>query len=114
MGLVARFLEENGFSTIVLTMTPEFNREIGFPRIVAIEYPYGRIVGQVNDTNGQREIIRAALSVIENAQEPGKVVHLPYTWPEDPKETNWHPPEISPLIKFYLKEIKEAGAAARK
>ena len=45
MGLVARFLEENGFSTVVLTTTPEFNREIGFPRVAAIEYPYGRVVG---------------------------------------------------------------------
>jgi hypothetical protein len=36
------------------------------------------------------------------------VNHLPFKWPEDPKETHWHPPEMSPLIKTYLHEIKAA------
>ena len=114
MGLVARFLEENGFSTILLTMTPEFNREIGIPRIAAIEYPYGRVVGEVNDAEGQRQVLMKALSVLDTAESPGEVVHLPYTWHEDPKETKWHPPEASPIIKMYLEAIKKAGSKARK
>lgn len=114
MGLVARFLEENGLSTVVLTMVPEFNREIGIPRIAAIEYPFGRVVGEVNDDAGQRDVLRAALSILETAETPGEVVHLPFTWHEAPAETKWHPPEISPVIKLYLAEIKKAGAEARK
>ena len=114
MGLVARFLEENGISTILLTMTPDFNREIGIPRIAAIEYPYGRVVGEVNDTGGQRQVLLEALSVLGTAKNPGEVVHLPYTWHEDPKDTKWHPPEASPIIKMYLATIKKAGAEARK
>ena len=54
---VARFLEEKGFSTVVLTMTPEFTRQIGIPRVVAIEYPYGRPIGQVHDVPGQRDVL---------------------------------------------------------
>jgi hypothetical protein len=114
VGLVARYLEENGFSTILLTMTPEFNREIGIPRIAAIEYPYGRVVGEVNDAKGQRHVLLEALSVLGAAKNPGEVVHLPYTWHEDPKDTKWHPPEASPIIKMYLKAIKKAGSEARK
>lgn len=38
-------------------MTPEFNREIGIPRVAAIEYPYGRTVGQVDDVDGQRQVL---------------------------------------------------------
>jgi len=114
VGLVARYLEENGFSTILLTMTPEFNREIGIPRIAAIEYPYGRVVGEVNDAEGQRHVLLDALSVLGAAKNPGEVAHLPYTWPEDPKDTKWHPPEASPIIKMYLKAIKKAGSEARK
>ena len=110
MGLVARFLEENGFSTVVLTTTPEFNREIGFPRVAAIEYPYGRVVGAVNDRDGQQQVLKAALNVLESAEKPGQVVHLPFTWPEEAKLTQWHPPEISPIIKLYLDEIKKVAA----
>ena len=95
-------------------MVPEFNREIGMPRVAAIEYPFGRIIGEVNDVAGQQDVLKAALSVLETAQTPGEVVHLPFTWHEEPKHTKWHPPEISPIIKLYLDEIKKAGADARK
>ena len=37
---------------------------------------------------------------------------LPFRWPEDPNKTVWQPPEMSPLIKFYLEEIKQARQRA--
>ena len=94
-------------------MTPEFHREIGIPRVAAIEYPYGRTIGQVDDTEGQRKVLQEALLVLENAQDAGQVFHLPFTWPEDPKDTKWHPPEIAPIVKLFLDQIKRAGAEAR-
>ena len=65
-------------------------------------------MGQVGDQKGQREVLLAVLSALEKAKAPGEVQHLPFTWPEDPKKTDWQPPEMSPLIKFYLEEIKQA------
>lgn len=82
--------------------------------MAAIEYPYGRPVGQVHDSEGQKEVLMAALSVLEEAKEPGQIFHLPFTWPEEPKKTDWQPSEISPIIKLNLDEIKKLGAAARK
>jgi hypothetical protein len=114
VGQVAHYLEENGFSTVILTNTPEFHKQVGIPRVAAIEYPYGRPVGQVRDQDGQREVLRATLSVLEKAKEPGQVFHLPFSWPEEPKKVDWHPPEISPIVKVTLDEIKRLGAQARK
>ena len=99
-------LEEAGFATVVLTPTHEFNRAVGIPRSAAIAYPYGRPVGQVGDKQGQREVLLETLAFLEKAEKPGEVRHLPFTWPEDPKETDWHPPEISPIIKANLAQIK--------
>jgi hypothetical protein len=95
-------------------MTPEFHREVGIPRVAAIEYPYGRTVGEVNDAAGQRKVLLAALSFLERARTPGEVCHLPFTWPEEPRDTKWQPPEISPIIKLYLDEIKAFGSRKRK
>ena len=95
-------------------MTPEFHREIGIPRVAAIEYPYGRPVGQVNDIEGQRTVLLETLSFMEKADNPGKVFHLPFTWLEEPKHTKWQPPEISPIVKLFLDEIKKVGAATKK
>ena len=108
MGLAARFLEGAGFSTVVLTPNHHFHRAVGIPRSAAIEYPYGRPLGQVGDRAGQRAVLLDALSTLEKAEKPGEIRHLPFAWPEEPKETDWHPPERSPLIKVYIKEIKEA------
>ena len=113
MGLVARVIEESGIATVVLTPTPEFHREIGFPRTVAIQYPFGRPIGEVDDIQGQREVLLKTLEAVQEMEKPGEVIHLPFRWPEEPKQTRWHPPEISPLIKLYLEEIKKAGANAR-
>lgn len=109
MGQAARVLEEAGFSTVVLTPTPEFNREVGIPRTVALEFPYGRPIGEAGDADGQRRVLLETLAVLEEARAPGQVTHLPYEWPQDPKETQWHPPEMSPIVKAYLADIKQAS-----
>lgn len=93
---------------MVLTPTQEFHKAVGIPRQAAVEYPYGRPVGQCNDREGQREVLLASLEVLTQAQKPGETRHLPFAWPEEPKETDWHPPEMSPLIKTFLSDIKQA------
>ena len=65
-------------------------------------------MGQVGDREDQRKVILIVLSVFEKAKKPGEIWHLPFTWPEEPKKTDWQPPEMSPLIKFYLEDIKKA------
>ena len=100
-------IEENGISAVVLTPMPEFHNAAGIPRSVAIEYPFGRPVGQVNDVKGQRDVLLKTLAMLENAEKPGGILHLPMTWPEDSKDVKWHPPEISPIVKQNLEIIKK-------
>lgn len=108
VGHVSRSLEDRGFSTLCLSMIPEFNRKIGIPRTAAIEYPFGRPVGQVHDREGQRQVLLEALSCLEKATGPGEVFHLPFSWPEEPGKTKWHPPERSPILKLFKEEPRKA------
>jgi len=62
----------------------------------------------VADREGQRKVLLGTFEVLEKAQKPGEVWHLPFTWPEEPKKTDWQPPEMSPLIQFCLEDIKKA------
>lgn len=100
-------MEEREITTVVLTPTWEFHNAVGIPRSAAIEYPYGRPVGEVGDREGQRDVLSAALSMLEDAENPGEIRHLPFTWPEQPRDADWHPPEISPIIKQNLDKIKQ-------
>jgi hypothetical protein len=71
-------------------------------------------VGEVNDKEGQRAVLKEALAVLEKAGTPGQVFHLPFSWPEEPKDAKWHPPEISPMVKLMLDEIRKTRAKEAK
>jgi D-proline reductase (dithiol) PrdB len=103
VGLVARAVETAGIPTVTLNMIWPFQRIIGMPRVAAIEHPFGRPFGDVDDTATQREVLLAALAVFDKAREPGHVEHLPFVWHEDPAETKWHPAEPSPIIALITK-----------
>jgi hypothetical protein len=62
----------------------------------------------VGDRENQRKVLLKTFEVLEKAKKPGEVWHLPFTWPEEPQNADWQPPEMSPLIKFYLEDIKKA------
>ncbi len=110
MGLVARAVEAVGIPTVVLNMIWVFQKLIGMPRVVAIEYPFGRPYGDVGDAERQRAVLRAALGVAESAPAPGHVEHLPFRWHQPPKETKWHPAEPSPIIALMTKRRPASDA----
>ena len=70
------------------------------PRIAAIEYPLGRTLGQPCDAAGQIAVLEATLQALENIQTPGEIVHLPFEWPEAPKEVQNDPPELPPIARY--------------
>ena len=109
MGLVARVIEEAGIPTVTLNMLWPYQREIGMPRVAAIEHPFARPYGDVGDVRTQTAVLRAALDLFEKVGEPGHVEHLPFVWHEDAEETQWHPPQPSPIIALIQKRRKKSG-----
>ena len=112
MGLVGRVIEEAGIPTVTLNMIWAYQNIVGMPRVAAIEHPFGRPYGDVGDAETQRAVLEAGLALFATAREPGHIEHLPFVWPEDPKETRWHPAEPSPIIAF-MKEREARKAAER-
>jgi hypothetical protein len=103
VGLVARVIEASGIPTVTLNMIWVYQRLVGMPRVAAVEHPFGRPFGDVDDADTQTAVLRAALEVFQRAREPGHVEHLPFVWPHDPKATKWHPAEPSPIIALVKK-----------
>ena len=101
MGLVEREIEAAGFSTISLSMMPELTASVGAPRIAAIEHPFGLTLGLPGDAARQLAVLRAALRALEEASEPGTVVHLPFEWNSSEKVIT-HPPEPPPIARFSM------------
>jgi hypothetical protein len=78
-------------------MVPELTAAMGAPRVAAIDFPFGRPLGQPGDADTQREVLRATLMALRNAKVPGTVTDLPFQWPEPAAEVHWHPKEPSPI-----------------
>jgi D-proline reductase (dithiol) PrdB len=79
--VLARTFEAVGLSTVVVTNMPVWAERIGVPRTLAVEFPFGHILGQPGDREQQMRVIRQALEVLENAKEPGTIVHSQERWP---------------------------------
>jgi hypothetical protein len=107
--VLARTLEKTGLSTILITNMPFWAEKIGVPRTLAVEHPYGQILGQPHHIEGQMRIIRQALDVLATTESPGQILHSPEIWPFPTKlaTENWQPKEPSPVISRISKSFRE-------
>jgi len=102
VGLVQREIEAAGISTVSLSTLPDFTRSVGAPRVAGILYPMGQPLGAPGDADGQRDVLKAALRVLEEAGGPGEVRKMPFDWPEPLHKVRWKggsPPPIANYIK---------------
>jgi hypothetical protein len=97
VGLVARTIEKAGMATVTLCQMPFVIEKIGVPRAVAVEFPFSMIWGRPGDRETQLRFLGHMLEAAENIEEPGTIIELPYTWPdEDVKKRDWFPSEAPP------------------
>lgn len=102
MGLAARAIEAAEIATLTLTLLPAYTRVIGTPRVVGINYPFGRPFGNPGDADGQRAVLRAALHALAVIDRPGGAVQLPFVWPQSPALARGklkEPPPIARLLQ---------------
>ena len=82
MSLVARVLEAGGISTVTYTNARDIAASAGNPRQIFLNYPLGNPAGRPHDPENQRNVLRAGLKLLEEADRPGVIVDLPYAWSE--------------------------------
>jgi len=82
VSLVARVLEKGGISTVTFTNARDIAARAGNPRQVFLNYPLGNPAGRPHDVENQRDVLRAGLKLLEEADKGGTIVDLPYVWSE--------------------------------
>ncbi len=115
MPVLAQIFEESGLSTVLVTNMPYWAEKIGAPRTVGVEFPYGHMLGMPDNREMQMRVIRAALSLLEEAKEPGTIRELDIEWPQpfDEAKRDWQPEEPSPVVKMMIEQRRKAAEAAR-
>lgn len=116
MPVLARVIESAGLSTVLVTNMPFWAEKVGVPRTLAVEFPYGHILGRPGDANQQRRIIRQAFAVLESTAEPGRIVHSTEAWPDPAEQAvkDWQPENPSPIIAAMAPKILSALRERRK
>ena len=99
----------------MVTMMPYWAEKLGTPRTVGVEVPFGHSFGMPGDREMQMSVVRAALSLLEDAQEPGRMREVAIEWPQpsDEARKDWQPQEPSPIIKM-MREQAQARAVERR
>ncbi len=80
MSLVARHLEVNGISTVVIGSAKDVVEQCGVPRFVFTDFPLGNPCGKPDDSMMQRAIVSIALDLLETARQPRTTVQTPFCW----------------------------------
>ncbi|HXH48243.1 MAG TPA: hypothetical protein VNM47_02630 [Terriglobia bacterium] len=69
VGLIAGVIEKAGIATIGLSLLRMVTERVRPPRALFVPYPFGYPLGKPNDARLQHRIIRAALNLLESAEE---------------------------------------------
>jgi len=88
---------------------PFWVEKIGVPRTLAIEFPFGHTLGLPNKVAQQMRVIRQALDVLTQANNPGEIVHSMEKWPIDQETAlkDWQPSVPSPIIGHMSGAIRQ-------
>ncbi|HKG99595.1 MAG TPA: glycine reductase [Bradyrhizobium sp.] len=83
VSLVARHLEANGISTVVMGCAKDIVEHAGVPRFLFSDFPLGNSAGKPQDPDSQAFTLELALRVLESAPGAQTTVTSPLRWSAD-------------------------------
>ena len=83
ISLVARHLEANGISTVVMGCAKDIVEHAAVPRFLFSDFPLGNSAGKPHDPASQALTLELALRVLETAPGPQTTVQSPLRWSSD-------------------------------
>ena len=109
MSLVARHLEANGISTVIVGSARDVVEHCGVPRFLFTDFPLGNSCGKPWDVEMQRRIVGHALDLLESATGPRTTVQAPFIWSED---SSWRE-RYARIDPSHEENLRKAGEARR-
>lgn len=83
MSLLARHLEANGITTVIIGSAMDIIVHCGVPRYLHTDFPLGNPCGKPYDIKMQTAVVRQALNLALNATSPNSIERAPFTWGDD-------------------------------
>jgi hypothetical protein len=81
--LVARHLEANGISTVILGCAKDITEHAAVPRFLFSDFPLGNSAGKPHDSESQALTLELALALLESATGARTTMQSPLRWSAD-------------------------------
>ena len=75
-----REIEKAGIPTIIIAALPPVVKQAGSPRAAAPRVPMGANAGEPHNVEMQTGILKAAIELFEEIDQPGRIVPLPFEY----------------------------------
>jgi len=82
VGLISRAIEAAGILTVSITSAWSITASANPSRAVYTDFPLGHTAGRPHDPHGQLAIVRAALDAVYTIEEPGTILPIDMSWPD--------------------------------
>ena len=106
VSLIARHLEANGISTVIMGCAKDLVEFCGVPRFLFSDFPLGNAGGKPHDVASQALTMELALALLESAPGPRTTLQSPLRWSENP---DWKL-DFSNIEQLSAKEIARRRA----
>jgi D-proline reductase (dithiol) PrdB len=83
VSLIARYLEANGISTVVMGCAKDIVEHAAVPRFLFSDFPLGNSAGKPHDLASQALTFELAMRVLESAPGPRTTMQSPLRWSAD-------------------------------
>jgi len=83
VSLIARHLEANGITTLIIGSAFDIVDHCGVPRYLHSDFPLGNPCGVPYDTTMQHKIVQQGLDLIERADEARCIERTPFSWKDE-------------------------------
>ena len=80
MSLIARHLEANGVSTVIMGCAKDIVEHCGVPRFLFSDFPLGNGAGKPHDPDSQEMTLELALALLDTVAEPRTTLQSPLRW----------------------------------
>jgi len=113
LSLVARTLEADGVSTVVMGAAKDIVELCGVPRFLFSDVPLGAAAGLPHDPASQAATLELALRLLETAPGPRTTVQSPLRWPGPWRADYMNPSRLTPeeLARERLRNDQDKAVA---
>ncbi|MCB1742536.1 MAG: hypothetical protein KDK91_19330 [Gammaproteobacteria bacterium] len=98
MGALANYIERAGVATTSISLIREQSEAVRPPRALWVPFALGRPLGTAQDPEFQKQVIRAALSLLDTATAP-TIVDYPVEAPPEADAETWVCPVTFPIAE---------------